>query len=67
MKDSGLFFRFLIDSVGANILLGWTGFVMNERVMGGCVFSCGIHTGTNMWFRYYTPQLIWCFGVSSQA
>jgi len=45
-----------------NILLGWTGFVMmNERVMGGCVFSCGIHMGTNMRFRYYTPQLI--FGV----
>ena len=48
-----------------NILLGWTGFVMmNERVMGGCVFSCGIHMGTNMRFRYYTPQLIlvfWCF------
>lgn len=46
-----------------NILLGWTGFAVNARVMGGCAFSCGIHMGTNMRFRYYTPQLIWCFGV----
>lgn len=34
--------------------------------MGGCVYSCGIHMGTNMRIRYYTPQLIlvfWCLHV----
>lgn len=42
MRETKWSFR--SEKVGMmNMLLGWTGFVMmmNERVTGGCLFSCG--------------------------
>jgi len=34
----------LFERVDGNFLLGWTGFGMIERVIGGCVFSLLRHT-----------------------
>lgn len=40
------FFGFERVGMMMNTLLGWTGSVMNERVMGGlCLLLCGIHMG----------------------
>lgn len=59
---------FLCERVGGNTFarLDWVCDEMSGSWSGGCVFSCGIHMGTNMWIRYYTPQLIlvfWCLHV----